>query len=286
VWKVTLRCDLACRHCSSRAGRARDDELTPPEALDLVAQLADLGVQEITLIGGEAYLRADWLVLVAEIRKRGMRCTMVTGGRSFTGERAKAAAAAGLQSVSVSVDGMSASHDALRGVRGSFTSALGAIGHTRAAGIQVTANTQVGRLNKHDVPDLFERLIAAGIAAWQPQITVPMGRAADEPELLLQPYEMLDVIPMLARLKARADGAGVVFWPGNNVGYYGPHEESMRLAARLPSGLVRRGPRGCRDRVERKYHFEPFTDDAFHVVGDVLGHEAILARFHNLRRLL
>jgi hypothetical protein len=28
VWEVTLACDLACRHCGSRAGRARPDELT------------------------------------------------------------------------------------------------------------------------------------------------------------------------------------------------------------------------------------------------------------------
>src|ERR1700712_2023802 len=28
VWEVTLACDLACRHCGSRAGRARPDELS------------------------------------------------------------------------------------------------------------------------------------------------------------------------------------------------------------------------------------------------------------------
>src|SRR5262245_43046472 len=56
VWELTLACDLACRHCGSRAGRARPDELTRDEALDLVRQLAELGVQEVTLIGGEAYL--------------------------------------------------------------------------------------------------------------------------------------------------------------------------------------------------------------------------------------
>ncbi len=28
VWEITLRCDLACRHCGSRAGRERPDELT------------------------------------------------------------------------------------------------------------------------------------------------------------------------------------------------------------------------------------------------------------------
>src|SRR5215218_715030 len=40
VWEVTLRCDLACRHCGSRAGRARPDELSTEECVDLVRQLA------------------------------------------------------------------------------------------------------------------------------------------------------------------------------------------------------------------------------------------------------
>jgi radical SAM protein with 4Fe4S-binding SPASM domain len=228
VWEVTLRCDLSCRHCSSRAGKARDDELETREALDLVTQLADLGVEEVTLIGGEAYLRGDWLDLVSAIRGRGMRCTMVTGGRSFSADLAKQAQAAGLQSVSVSVDGMTASHDALRGVRGSFDAALRAIAHTRTAGMQASANTQIGRRNARDVPELVERLIGAGIAAWQAQITVPMGRAADDADVVLEPYQMLEVIPMLARAKSRADAANVVFWPGNNVGYYGPHEAHLR----------------------------------------------------------
>jgi radical SAM protein with 4Fe4S-binding SPASM domain len=57
-----------------------------------------------------------------------------------------------------------------------------------------------------------------------------MGRAADDPALLLEPYQMLEVMPMLARLKARAAAAGVVFWPGNNIGYFGPHEEQLRDA--------------------------------------------------------
>ena len=68
VWEVTLRCDLACRHCGSRAGHARPDELTTEEALDLVRQLAELGVKEVTLIGGEAYLRPDWLAIIEAVR--------------------------------------------------------------------------------------------------------------------------------------------------------------------------------------------------------------------------
>src|SRR5258706_2386499 len=64
VWEITLACDLACRHCGSRAGHERPDELDHEQALDLARQMIDLGVQEVTLIGGEAYLREDWLDIV------------------------------------------------------------------------------------------------------------------------------------------------------------------------------------------------------------------------------
>jgi radical SAM protein with 4Fe4S-binding SPASM domain len=131
----------------------------------------------------------------------------------------------------VSVDGLATAHAAERVVRGSFDAALGALAHGREAGLPITANTQIGRGNIGDIPGLFERLVDVGIRAWQPQLTVAMGRAADDPDLVLQPYQMLEVVPMLARLKERADEAGVLFWPGNNVGYFGPHEASLRDVA-------------------------------------------------------
>src|SRR5688500_6219752 len=49
VWHITLRCDLACRHCGSRAGHVRGDELDAAECLDLVRQMAELDVKEVTL---------------------------------------------------------------------------------------------------------------------------------------------------------------------------------------------------------------------------------------------
>src|SRR6185436_18893171 len=143
VWELTLQCDLACRHCGSRAGRARPDELTTTEALDLVRQMAELGVNEVTVIGGEAYLRDDWTDIVRAIRSHGMSATMTTGGRGITEERAKVARAAGLESASVSIDGLEATHDRLRGVPGSFRAALDAMRHFREAGVRVACNTQI-----------------------------------------------------------------------------------------------------------------------------------------------
>jgi radical SAM protein with 4Fe4S-binding SPASM domain len=228
VWEVTLRCDLACRHCGSRAGHARGDELTTEQCLDLVRQMAELGVKEVTLIGGEAYLRDDWTDIVREIKKYGMSATMTSGGRGITKERAEAAKQAGLESVSISVDGLEATHDRLRGVEGSFRSAFEALKHLSAAGIRVACNTQINRLSVPDLPELLELIAQAGIHSWQIQLTVAMGRAADEPEVLLQPYDLLELFPLLARLKERMVELNVRLWPGNNIGYFGPYETLLK----------------------------------------------------------
>jgi len=257
VWEITLACDLACRHCGSRAGRARPDELTTAEALDLVEQMADLGVKEVTLIGGEAYLRDDWTAIVRAVRARGMLCSITTGGRAFTRERAQAARDAGVQAVSVSIDGLRESHDAVRALQGSFDAAMASIDNLRRVGMPITANTQINRWNVDHLEAVFDILVAEGIRAWLMQITTAMGRAGDEDDLLLEPYQVLDVIPRLARLKVRADAAKIRMWPGNNIGYFGPHEAVLRGtkpdkhrgscgAGRLTLGLEANGDvKGC-----------------------------------------
>lgn len=228
VWEVTLKCDLACRHCGSRAGRERQDELTTAECLDLVRQMAELGVKEVTLIGGEAYLREDWTEIVRAIRQHGMSATMTSGGRGLNRERVAAAKLAGMQSVSISLDGLETTHDRLRGVEGSFRAGLDALRHLREAGIRVACNTQINRLTMPELPELLELIAEAGVHSWQIQLTVPMGRAADEPEVLLQPFDLLELFPLLARLKARMQELNVRLWPGNNIGYFGPYETLLK----------------------------------------------------------
>jgi radical SAM protein with 4Fe4S-binding SPASM domain len=234
VWEVTLACDLACRHCGSRAGHDREGELSTAECLDLVDQLADLGVKEVSLIGGEAYLREDWTDIIRKIAARGMKPLLTTGGRGMTEARAKAAAAAGLRSASISIDGAQATHDRLRGVAGSHAAALAAMRHLRAAGVGVSTNTQINRLSMPELPEVLETLIAEGGHSWQVQLTVAMGRAVDEPEVLLQPYDLLELFPLLGKLQTRCQEAGVRLWPGNNVGYFGPYETQLR--GRMPPG--------------------------------------------------
>lgn len=228
VWELTLRCDLACRHCGSRAGKARKGELSVAEALDLAEQLVAIGTREVTLIGGEAYLHEGWLDIAQHLAQRGVRVGILTGGRGMTRERAEQAKDAGVRSMSVSVDALEPLHDALRGFKGSYRHALEAMGHVRAVGLELAANTQISRPALRQIEPLFDVLCDAGAEAWQVSMTVPMGRAADEPALLLQPYQVLEVLPMLARLDTLAKTRGVRVFPGNDIGYFGPYEAQLR----------------------------------------------------------
>jgi radical SAM protein with 4Fe4S-binding SPASM domain len=228
VWEITLACDLACSHCGSRAGRRRRDELSTAEALDLIAQMADLGTRDVGLIGGEAYLRKDWLEIVAAVRAAGMECGLQSGGRNLTEERLAKAAAAGLQGVGISIDGLREVHDEVRGVPGSYELALAALRNTSRHGMVATVNTQINTRSIPQLRELMDIIIEAGATNWQLAITVAMGNAADNPDLLLQPYQMLELMPLLAELSIEARERGLFIQPANNIGYFGPHESTIR----------------------------------------------------------
>ncbi len=235
VWELTLACDQPCTHCGSRAGTQREGELSTPAALEVVEQLATAGTLEVVLIGGEAYLHPGFLDIIAALKARGVRASMTTGGRGVTAALASDMARAGLHGASVSIDGLESTHDLMRATKGSFQSATAALGHLKAAGIRIAANTNVNRLNEGDLEGLYLHLKAQGVVAWQLQITAPLGRAADRAAMLLQPWDLLQVVPRVVALKRRAfDEARMVLMPGNNLGYFGPEEAALRSP--LPGG--------------------------------------------------
>lgn len=231
VWELTLACDQPCTHCGSRAGAPRTRELSTDAAMNVVAQLAAAGTREVVLIGGEAYLHPGFLDIIAALARAGIRPSLTTGGRGITPTLAASMRAAGLHTASVSIDGLAPTHDLMRANRGSFASATAALRHLRSAGVLTAANTNLNRLNAADLEGLYDHLASLGISSWQVQLTAPLGRAADRPDLLLQPWDLLDLLPRVTALKIKARAAGILLMPGNNLGYFGPEEATLRSLA-------------------------------------------------------
>lgn len=246
VWELTMRCDHACAHCGSRAGKPRQNELELPELLAVADSVVAIGCREVALIGGEAYLHPAVFTVTERLVQGGVRVIMQTGGRGLDSSVARSLKAAGMHGIGVSVDGPPAIHDRLRASIGSHRAAVAALYAAGEAGLATGVNTQVNRLNHLLLRETLADLRPTGIRAWRAQLTAPMGRAADQPDWLLEPWQILGVIDTLAAIQlelaeqAYAVGGGpkqvLDVQLGNNLGYYGPHEVVLRSS---PGGELR-----------------------------------------------
>lgn len=111
---------------------------------------------------------------------------------------------------------------------GSFDRAVDTLKRARAAGLAISVNTQIGAQTMPDLPALMDTIIELGATHWQIQLTVAMGNAVDNDALLLQPYQLLELMPLLARLYKEGESRGLLMNVGNNIGYYGPYEHLWR----------------------------------------------------------
>jgi radical SAM protein with 4Fe4S-binding SPASM domain len=229
VWELTLRCNLSCRHCGSRAGRARDDELTLAEALHLADELATMGCRFATLSGGEPLLRSDWPAIAERLIERGITVGLISNGILWTDACAKLAKTLGLETVAFSLDGFRESHEYQRRVPGQWQQVLDAIERCVKHGIRASVVTTVNKRNAGELVDLRKLLAERGVQRWQVQFATPTGNMADHRSLLMEPSDLLDVIPLIAAM-CRDDLLPRVY-PGHDVGYYGEHEEALRSHA-------------------------------------------------------
>jgi len=163
-WNITKRCNLRCLHCYIDAGEAEANELTTKEALDVVDQMAEVGVPLILFTGGEPLVRRDFFEIAQYARDRGIKLVLSTNGTLITPEVAKRLKEVGVVYVGVSLDSISAEfHDRFRGVQGSFAAALAGIKNAIEAGLDVGLRFVVTAKNIHEVGEYVDFAASLGV---------------------------------------------------------------------------------------------------------------------------
>ena len=107
---VTDRCNFRCQYCMPAEGLpwlAREEILTFEEIVRLVGLLAEMGVGDVRLTGGEPLVRRDFPALVAMLAGLpGVDDLSLTTNGYLLERDAAALAAAGIQRVNVSIDSL------------------------------------------------------------------------------------------------------------------------------------------------------------------------------------
>lgn len=164
VWSVTRRCNLHCGHCYADShDREYPGELSTGEGERLLADLASFGVPTVLFSGGEPLLRPDVLDLAALAKGLGMRTVLSTNGTRIDAVKASELAAAGFSYIGISLDGIRATNDKLRGSRGAFEAALGGIRAARDAGLRTGIRFTVHSRNRPELGEIFALAEAEGV---------------------------------------------------------------------------------------------------------------------------
>jgi radical SAM protein len=181
IWEVTRACDLRCLHCRATAmPEPAPGQLSTAEAFDLVTQLRELAPGVLVLTGGDPLKRPELFGLVSAMVAQGLQVAITPSVTPLlTAEAIEGFAAAGVCRIALSLDGPdAATHDALRGVAGSFAATLAAIEQVRAAGIPLQLNTSLTRRTVGRLAATGELVARLAPALWSVFIVVPVGRAA------------------------------------------------------------------------------------------------------------
>jgi heme b synthase len=204
AWETTRRCNLACRHCRAAAGSGPyPGELTTGEGLALLNDLAGMGQPVVILTGGEPLLREDIYALAAHGAQKGLRMVMAVNGTLLTPQIAARLKTAGIQRLSISLDGATAaSHDRLRAVPGAYEGALAGVTACQEAGLPFQINTTVTRANRDELPAIHALALRLGAAAHHVFVLVPTGRGEELVSELLNRAEYGETLRwLLARHK-------------------------------------------------------------------------------------
>jgi len=181
AWEVTRSCNLSCIHCRASSQRGPyPGELSTEQGKKLLEEIAAFSRPIIILTGGEPLLRDDIYELAAYGDGLGLRMVLATNGTLVTEEIARRMREAGIQRVSISLDGPdAASHDAFRQMPGAFAGALEGIEALKKAGMEFQINTTITSSNRHSLSAMMELAVRLGAAAHHIFLLVPTGRGRD-----------------------------------------------------------------------------------------------------------
>ncbi len=176
LYELTLQCNMNCIHCGSSAGNKRGKELSKKEWFNVTKQLAELNCKDITLLGGEPFLRKDWYEISKNITDNGLNVRIMSNGFLINQKTIQKLRSIDPTAVSISLDGAkSETHDFIRQTKGSYDKCIQGLDSLQKAGINTSVVTSINKLNFQELPLLRSLLLNKGIV-WQLQIAIPLGR--------------------------------------------------------------------------------------------------------------
>jgi len=229
-WECTWRCNLKCLHCGSdcKANSAFPD-MPFEDFLNAIQPLKKAYPKDsitVAIMGGEPLVRKDLAECGKKLRENGFRWGIVTNGYAYDEAMHAKLISAGMGSITVSLDGLEENHNRLRNNPKSFERAVKAleliVSYPR---LNYDVVTCVHQRNLAELPALKEFLISKNIKKWRIFTIAPIGRAAENPEMLLSNGQMRQLMNFIADSRQNDPRINLYF---SCESYTGDYEKKVR----------------------------------------------------------
>jgi radical SAM protein with 4Fe4S-binding SPASM domain len=170
--QITGRCDKACRHCY--LGPPEDRDMDPETFEVILDQFSEIQGLKVMVSGGEPSCHPQFTAMTKNLPSRSLRAILITHGE-WIGPGEAALLGERFHQIQVSLDGLEAGHDALRG-KGSFEKAAAGIRNLREAGVPVSVGTMVHSQNLDEFDRMSKFIRGLGVEEWSIDVPCAVGR--------------------------------------------------------------------------------------------------------------
>lgn len=202
---LTDRCNLACRHCLFASSPAQGATLAPEVLARGIAEARGLGCTLFYFTGGEPFVYPGFVSMVSELLDDPKMHVVVLSNGLLIKEHLPGLLALPRERfhLQLSLDGLTAQHEALRG-KGTFAGLLESVGLLKEAGFPLTLSVAVNRANVGELAEIVA--LAAGQGITNIHLLWHFVRGKGSMEQFVAPALIL---PELIRAQETAEKMGV-----------------------------------------------------------------------------
>jgi radical SAM protein with 4Fe4S-binding SPASM domain len=198
---ITEQCNLRCRHCYQQ--ERRPDDMSLSEITSVVDEISDMlkaweemhhlsFSSSFNVTGGEPFLRRDFFSILQKLKHNGFDTFVLSNGTLIDRDKAEALADLAVKGVQVSMEGPEKVHDSIRGA-GSFSSSIRGIRNLLEAGVPVTLNTTLSKMNARCFTEVMDLASSLGVQRVGFSRLVPTGRGGNMINTMLSPEVLKDL---------------------------------------------------------------------------------------------
>lgn len=209
-FELTLNCNEHCWHCGSRCGDVHSDEMPPQQWKEILDQLKEDyegALPQINVTGGEPLLYSGFEEVMSYAHSLGFKWGMTSNAILITPEVARMLKRCGMNTISVSIDGLSETHDRIRGLKGAYKRAMEGIQNLIDLHCfdNIMATTVVNHETIGELESLYKIMCSVDIDSWRVMGIEPIGRALEHPELLLTDDDHRTIMDFIRSKRADND---------------------------------------------------------------------------------